>query len=82
LPGFRPSWYERGVFTVADSEHSETEERWVSIGIASNGVLLSAVYLWSDGDPAAIKIRLISARRATQAECRHYQEGYEQSTGR
>ena len=41
----------------------------------SNGALLAAVYLWSDTDPAAIKIRLISARRATQAESAQYQEG-------
>ena len=63
------------LLTVADSEHSETEERWFSIGIARNGVVLSVVYLWSEGDPAVIKIRLISARKATQAERKQYEEG-------
>lgn len=63
------------LLTAGDLEHSETEERWFSIGCASNGVMLSVVYLWSDADPAATKIRLISARKATQAETRQYQEG-------
>jgi hypothetical protein len=30
---------------------SETEERWFSIGWASNGAILSIVYLWSELDP-------------------------------
>ena len=63
------------LLTVADLEHSQTEERWFSVGRASNGVVLSVVYLWSDADPAATVIRLISARRATRAESRQYQEG-------
>ena len=62
------------LLTVADVEHSETEERWFSFGIAANGVLLSVVYLWSDADSTAIKIRLILARRAMPAECRQYEE--------
>jgi uncharacterized DUF497 family protein len=63
------------LLTVADAEHGEDEERWFSIGIANTGVLHAAVYLWSNTGPAAIKIRLISARKATSAECRQYQEG-------
>ncbi len=62
------------LLTVADVEHSETEERWFSIGWASSGKLLSIVYLWSESDQATTKIRLISARAATQKEMRQYQE--------
>ena len=68
-------FYDPRLLTVADPEHGETEERWFSIGIARSGALLLVVYLWSEADPAAIKTRLISARRATQAECRQYEEG-------
>jgi len=67
-------FYDPNVLAIADVEHSETEERWFSVGIGANAVLLSVVYLWSDDDPAAIKIRLISARKATPAECRQYEE--------
>lgn len=71
----RTIFNDQRLLTVADLEHSETEERWFSIGCASSGVMLSVVYLWSDADPAATKIRLISARKATQTEIRYYQEG-------
>ena len=63
------------LLTVADLEHADTEERWFSVGCASNGGVLSVVYLWSDADPAATNIRLISARKSTQAELRQYREG-------
>jgi len=32
----------------------------------------STLLCWSDADPAAIKVRLISARKATQTECGQY----------
>jgi uncharacterized protein len=63
------------LLTVADVEHSEAEDRWFSIGCASNGALISVVYLWSEMSPVVIQIRLISARKATQSEIRYYQEG-------
>jgi uncharacterized DUF497 family protein len=63
------------LLTVADLEHSENEERWFSIGYATNGSILSVVYLWTDADPAVTQIRLISARNASQTEIRYYQEG-------
>ena len=62
------------LLSVADLEHSEIEERWFSIGCASNGAMLSVVYLWSESDPATTEIRVISAREATKTEIRHYQE--------
>ncbi len=63
------------LLTLADLEHSEIEERWFSIGCASNGAMLSVAYLWTEADPEPTKIRLISARTATRTEIRHYQEG-------
>lgn len=68
-------FFDPNLLTAADVAHSETEERSCSVGIASNGVVLAVVYLWSDADPAAIKVRLISGRKATQTECGRYQEG-------
>ena len=60
------------IMTTADLGHSETEERWFSIGWASNGTILSIVYLWSESDPEITKGRLIPARPATQTEIRRY----------
>jgi len=61
------------LLTVADLEHSGTEERWFSIGTANDGKILAA-YLWSESEPRTTKIRLISARQATSAEVRQYEE--------
>jgi len=62
------------LLSIADLEHSEAEERWFSVGCASNGALLSIIYLWSESDPGTTKIRLIMARQATRNEIRHYEE--------
>jgi uncharacterized protein len=62
------------LLTVADLEHNDIEERWFSIGYASNAALLAVVYLWSEPDPATTTIRIISARKATQNEIRDYKE--------
>lgn len=61
------------LLSVADVEHGDTEERWFSVGCASNGVVLTVVYLWSEAD-LTTRIRLISARRATRAERQRYEE--------
>ena len=62
------------LLTVPDLEHSETEERWFSIGCANNGSMLSIIYIWAESDPATTKIRLISAPESTKTEIRYYQE--------
>jgi len=62
------------LISVADLEHSDAEERWFSVGSASNGTTLSVVYLWSEAEPGVTKIRLISARRSKPAEVRQYLE--------
>ena len=62
------------LLTVADLEHGESEERWLSIGMASNGSILCIVYLWSESDVVTTKIRLISARNAALAEAKQYAE--------
>ena len=63
------------ILTLADVEHSDEEERWLSIGLAGNHWVLVVVHLWKDAGRDSTKIRIISARKATQAEIRYYQEG-------
>jgi len=62
------------ILTVADTTHSEAEERWFSIGLASTGALLSVAYLWTDAGGRSTKIRLITARPATASEISYYTE--------
>lgn len=63
-----------GLLTMADLAHGAIEERWFSVGLASDGKMLSLTYLWSESELPLTKVRLISARRATQGEIRQYKE--------
>lgn len=56
--------------TGADPEHSEGEVRWVTFGVSTRGRLLVVAHA-DEGDI----IRIISARVATRAERRIYEEG-------
>lgn len=56
-----------------DEEHSEDEDRWVSIGQTPNGEILTVVHTYRkiEGEE---RIRIISARKATKKEGRQYLE--------
>jgi uncharacterized DUF497 family protein len=56
-----------------DIDHSEHEERWVTIGSARNQRLVVAVHTWME-DEHRIHIRIISARKATANETKQYEE--------
>ena len=61
--------------TVFDEEHSEAEERWITIGLAANGQCLLVVHTWTEFDETSAKARIISAREAKKSEQRAYEEG-------
>jgi uncharacterized DUF497 family protein len=63
-----------GIRTMFDQEHSSSDERWVALGIASNGALLVVVHNWIEVDPVNVNVRIISARKATAAERKFYKE--------
>lgn len=55
--------------TVDDPDHSEEEERFIDIGISNKKRVLVVVYT-----ERRKKIRIISAREATRAEHKKYEE--------
>lgn len=61
--------------TRFDPEHSDDEERWVSLGRAANGLLLLVVHTFSSIEPNMALVRLISARPATRREREQYEHG-------
>ena len=61
--------------SVFDREHSEEEGRWATVGLASGGELLVVIHTFRQTDSEQIAIRIISARRTTRRERRHYKEG-------
>jgi uncharacterized DUF497 family protein len=56
-----------------DEEHSEAEERWVTLGLAADGALLVVVHTFEELNPHEAAVRIISARPATPAERRDYE---------
>ena len=60
--------------TLYDEEHSEQEERWITLGIDSTGVLLVVVHTLEQMSEDAHHIRIISARKAEPREVAQYQE--------
>ena len=62
------------MISVFDTEHSEHEDRWATIGIDRNGILLVVVHTFQHLDADCCRIRMISARRATKNEIKQYRE--------
>lgn len=62
-------FYDPLAATFADPDHSEREERWVTIGQSARGSLLVVCHTECQGGA----VRLISARRATPRERRRHE---------
>ncbi len=60
--------------TIYDDEHSDQEERWVSMGQAENGQTLVVVHTFVQLDAQHIEVRLISARKADKQERQDYEQ--------
>ncbi|MDW8326212.1 MAG: BrnT family toxin [Anaerolineales bacterium] len=61
--------------TFPDEEHSEAEERFISIGISASNRVLLAIHTEHEEAKDSLVIRIISCRRATASERRVYEEG-------
>jgi uncharacterized protein len=61
------------MISIPDEEHSETEERWITMGQAENSKLLLVVHTYLKISANAANVRIISARPATKHEQRQYE---------
>jgi len=59
--------------TIFDKAHSDTEDRWITLGKTKNGTLLIVAHTFIENSDS-IQIRLISARHSTKQEQRQYEE--------
>jgi uncharacterized DUF497 family protein len=62
------------MISIFDTEHSKHEDRWVTIGIDKNGVLLVVVHTFQQLAADSCRVRVISARKATRKELKQYEE--------
>ena len=59
--------------TVFDADHSETEDRWFTLGMSNNGRLLAVAHTYQPSGPDRMRVRIISAREATLREREQYE---------
>ncbi len=58
--------------TIFDDEHSDYEDRWITIGLGLNSLLIVVVHTFQEIDSENALIRIISARKATKTEINYY----------
>ena len=54
--------------TIFDSEHSEYEDRWITMGISKTGRLLIVCHTFQEENRDSVSIRIFSSRKATRKE--------------
>jgi len=60
--------------TQFDAVHSDDEERWFTLGLASDGRLMAITHTHHVIDEETFLVRLISARIATRHERQQYEQ--------
>jgi uncharacterized DUF497 family protein len=65
------AFYDDNGLVIDDPAHSEAEDRFILLGLSATVRLVVVVHCFRDEDSI---IRIISARKATSAESRQYQE--------
>ena len=66
--------------TIFDDDHSDDEDRWVTLGVASNEQYLVVIHTFRQLDSASMLVRIISARKADKDEIYNYQNTLRQIT--
>lgn len=61
--------------TIFDPDHSQTEERWITLGLSTMANLLLVVHTHVEITRDETLIRIVSARRPTRHEERQYERG-------
>ena len=61
--------------SIYDHEHSDYEDRWISIGLSEMAKLIIVFHTFRDIDKLNTVIRVFSSRKATKIERKQY-EGY------
>ena len=65
-------FYDEAALVIDDPEHSETEDRFIILGLSNRANLLMVCHCYRESDTV---IRIISARKATTTETKYYTRG-------
>jgi uncharacterized DUF497 family protein len=59
--------------SLFDEDHSDEEERWITLGLDETGALLVVSHTYDEEAEDHARVRLISVRKATKNETKQYQ---------
>lgn len=62
------------MLSIFDRDHSQTEDRWISLGLSELGRPRVVCHTFREIDEETSIIRIFSARKATKTEVRQYEE--------
>jgi uncharacterized DUF497 family protein len=62
--------------SIFDDEHGIEEDRWVTLGMDSSGILLVVCHTFEEETQDSCRVRIFSARKAKRKEMKQY-EGYD-----
>ena len=62
--------------TIFDEDHSDDEERWITVGEATGPKLLLVVHTHVEVTDDVAAVRIISARRPNRKEASQYRQGF------
>jgi uncharacterized DUF497 family protein len=60
--------------TIYDPDHSETEDRWITMGISKKGRLLIVCHTFYEESQESVSLRIFSSRKANKRETQSYGE--------
>jgi len=59
--------------SVFDKDHSQMEDRWITLGRDSRGIIIVVYHTFRQSDEVSAFIRITSARKATKKERQQYE---------
>ena len=71
----QPFFRDPNHLSMFDNEHSDNEDRWITMGLDNNGTLRVLVHTFEQISKVQANIRIISARKATAIEMTQYNQG-------
>lgn len=60
------------MLSIEDEEHSEEEDRWITLGRDKSGTLFVVHHTFREVDADNFNVRIISARKPTRGEAKQY----------
>ena len=64
---------DQNALSLFDEEHSQDEDRWVTLGLDRTGTLLVVCHTYREETETSARIRIILVRKATKNEAKQYE---------